>query len=176
MPATAAMMEPEEVVLSKDEVTLVMAKEVVVELTRRELPSSVVEPSKFELTELNAPATVEDAETESAEVVAPPLRERLRPEMAPVLEMEKRVVVANEEVDEAIRKSVVGERVAPPVMVALAKSERSANGEDVPMPTLPERNEILPLEEVAANQGPTGAFVRIVQFLSRFALEVIGAR
>ena len=119
---------------------------------------------------------VEEAVTASAEVVAPPLKLKLRPVMRPVFEIEKSVEVANAEVVLPIANSVVGETTAPPVVAALANTERSAYGEDVPTPTLPERNEIFELVEVAANHGPVGALKRPAQFLLRLAVEVIGAR
>jgi hypothetical protein len=66
------MMEPPDVVLSKLEVTPVIAKVVEVELTRSELPRSVVEPRRLEATELKAPEMVEEPEAKSVPKVAPP--------------------------------------------------------------------------------------------------------
>ena len=51
--------------------TPVMAKVEVVAFWRSELPRSVVDPKRFDETELKAPATVVDADTESDVVVAP---------------------------------------------------------------------------------------------------------
>ena len=54
---------------------------------------------------------VVEAVTESAEVVAPPLRERLRPVTRPVLSIEKSVEVELVEVVEPMAKSVVSTEV-----------------------------------------------------------------
>ena len=83
---------------------------------------------------MSTPPIVDEPVTESALVVAPPLSERLSPEMSPVLEIEKRVEVAKAAVEDAMVKRVVGEM---PVVEEATKSERSAVGDVVPIPTLP---------------------------------------
>ena len=75
---------------------------------------------------------VEEPVTERLVEVAPPLRERLRPEMKPVFDIEKSVVVAPSAVDEPIAKSVWKFPV-----VEAAWMESCAKGEVVPKPTLP---------------------------------------
>ena len=85
------MMEPEELVLSSVEVTLAMAKLVVVAKLKSELPRSVVEPRRLEATELKAPPMVVEAVIEREPVVVPLPREKLLPVMRPVLEMENSV-------------------------------------------------------------------------------------
>ena len=71
--------------------------------------------------------------------------------MAPVLDIEKSVEVANVAVLLPIEKSVVGLTTAPAVVLAFAKRESSAEGEELPIPILPEVNEILLLLDVALN-------------------------
>jgi hypothetical protein len=66
---------------------------------------------------------VEEAVTERAVVVAPPVRERLCPLIRPVLVIEKSVVVAVPPVVEAMVKSVVGE---PKPLVEVASNESCA--------------------------------------------------
>ncbi len=116
----------------------VSANDVVVAWVRRVEPRSVVDPKMFATVELSCPWKVEDAVTERLEVVAP-LKERLRPVTSPVFEMVKRVVVANVGLEEEIWKSVVVLKVED-----ATKSERTAVGEEVPIPTLPfERNVVV---------------------------------
>ena len=119
MPATAATIAPPVVVLSKlPDAIEEMAKEVVVALVSNVLPPKVVEARMLASVELKAPATVVDPAANTL----------------PMFEMLKRVEVAKVVVDEAIEKSVVGE---VPVVEDATNSERSAVGDEVPMPTLP---------------------------------------
>jgi hypothetical protein len=64
----------------------------------------------------------------------PPIVVEPRAKTFPVLEMVKRVEVANAEVEDAMEKRVTEE---VPTVDEAAKSERSAVGEEVPRPTLP---------------------------------------
>ena len=130
VPATAAMIAPPVVVLRmlSDEIPD-MAKLVVVALVKSELPRSVVEPRRFDATELRAPVMVLEPVTAKAEVV-PLLRLKLRPVMRPVFDTEKSVEVADA-VDEPMAKST---SLVSPLLVC---TESLANGEVVPTPTAP---------------------------------------
>ena len=70
--------------------------------------------------------------------MAVPAVEVMAPEalMAPVFDMEKRVVVAKAEVEEEMTKSVVG--FTPGIVELAAKTESIPYGELVPIPRKPE--------------------------------------
>ena len=113
MPATAATIDPSVVVfrILPDEIP-VIENDVVVALVRSDEPESVVEAMIADRLALSWPPTlstppmVEDAVTESAEVVAE-VAERLRSVVSPVLLTEKWVLCAPLLEVEAIAKSVV---------------------------------------------------------------------
>lgn len=108
---------------------------VVVALVSNVFPKSVVEERRLEESELNAPWTVVEPVTLSAEVVAPPLSMSDCPVMSPVFEMVNSEVVANALVEEEMLKSVVGTMVLP--VEEAAKMEKVAKGEEVPKPRAP---------------------------------------
>ena len=83
---------------------------------------------------LNWPVMVEEPVTARL-VVVPLWREKVPPVMRPVFEMVKSVVVAKAAVEEEMAKRVVGTTVLP--VVEAAKIERSAYGEEVPIPKVP---------------------------------------
>ncbi len=90
---------------------------------------------------------VEEAETKRLVLVALVV-ERLSAVTSPVLSIEKSVEVANEAVDEEIKKSVVGGMAAPEVVVEFAWMEKNASGEVVPIPTR-DANVLFAVVEVA---------------------------
>ena len=71
------------------------------------LPKSVVEAICAPLVALKRPPMVEEPVERKLVVEAPPLSVRLRPEMRPVLLTVKSVVVAPDELVEAMAKSTV---------------------------------------------------------------------
>jgi hypothetical protein len=99
----------------------VMVSAVPVALRKSVAPLSVVEPRRLAKVELRAPATVVEPVTARFEVV-PEVREKLRPEMRPVFDIEKRVEVEKAVVVEAMTKSWVV--VVESVLVGEAKMER----------------------------------------------------
>lgn len=117
---------PPVVVLSKEEVTLVMAKEVDVAPARSVfpvtvveamtvLPASVVEAAKRPFSAFNNPPIVEEAVTERAEVVAPtasrlvkrPSVEKRLVEVALVVVALKEIRLWSQEVEEAMNPAFV---------------------------------------------------------------------
>ena len=79
-------------------------------MENNELPSKVVEPIRFDESELNAPVTVDDPCTASEPEVVPEVSENAPPVKRPTLLMLKRVELTPAAVVEEIlkdRKSVV---------------------------------------------------------------------
>jgi hypothetical protein len=92
-------------------------------------PPRVAPPTAF-----NCPATVVEAVTAREPVVVPLCKEKALPVIRPVLDTEKRVVVATPADEEAMAKREVG-KTTP--LVVEAKIENWANGLEVPRPRRP---------------------------------------
>ena len=132
MPATAATTEPLAFTLRSVAARLVIASDVVVPLVNEKLvPLSAVVEAPVNERYVPEIAVVEAKlnvwEVFAVDVIAPLVV------IAPVFEIAKSVVVAQPPVDDAMTKRLL----LATVVVGVAKMERSANGEEVPMPSEP---------------------------------------